>query len=88
MRTRVLVFDADPALAELLEDWLAAEGCRMVEERPDMVLVDVPFPRALAMQRLKRIGDEHPGTPVLPMPKPLTKEAFVAALRRAKDAIQ
>ena len=52
------------------------------------VLVDVPFPRELALQRLKHVGDEHPGTPVLPMPKPLTREAFVAALRRAKDAIQ
>jgi len=88
MTTKVLVVGADPALAELLDEWLTLESCSAVAERPDVVLVDVPFPRELAVQRLKRIGDEHPGTPVLAMPKPLTREAFVAALRRAKDAIQ
>ena len=72
MTTKVLVVGADPALAE----------------RPDVVFVDVPFPRELAVQRLQHIGDEHPGMPVLPKPKPLTRDAFVAVLRRAKDAIQ
>jgi DNA-binding NtrC family response regulator len=88
MTTKVLVVGADPALAELLEEWLTLESCHAVAERPDVVLVDVPFPRELAVQRLQHIGDEHPGTPVLPMPKPLTRDAFVAVLRRAKDAIQ
>ena len=69
MTTKVLVVGADPALAELLEEWLTLESCRAVAERPDVVLVDVPFPRELAVQRLPHIGDEHPGTPVLPMPK-------------------
>ena len=85
---KVLVLGADPALAELLDEWLELESCRSVSADADVVLVDVPFPRELATQRLKHIGGEHPGKPVLPMPKPLTREAFVAALRRAKDAIQ
>ena len=78
MTTKVLVVGADPARAELLDEWLTLESCSAVAERPDVVLVDVPLPRELASQRLKHIGYEHPGAPVLPMPKPLTGEAFVA----------
>jgi CheY-like chemotaxis protein len=86
--TRVLLVDADPALAELLEEWLGAEGCAAVEERPDLVLVDLPFPRERRLEVLKRLGDAHPDAPVIAMPKPLTRDAFVAALRRAMNEVQ
>ena len=87
MTTKVLVVGADPALAELLEEWLTLESCRAVAERPDVVLVDVPFPRELAVQRLQHIGDEHPGTPVLPMPKPSpgTRSSRCCAARRMRS---
>ena len=49
MTTKVLVVGADPALAELLDEWLTLESCRAVAERPDVVLVDVPFPRELTV---------------------------------------
>jgi DNA-binding NtrC family response regulator len=88
MSIRVLLLDADPTLAELLEEWLAGENCRIVGERPDLILVELPFPRERGLQRLKGVGDEHPHTPVVAMPKPLTRDAFVAALRRAKDEVQ
>ena len=80
--------DADPALAELLEEWLAREGCRAVRERPDLVLVDLPFPRERGLQVLKRLGAAYPDIPVVAMPKPLTRDAFAAALRRAMDEVQ
>jgi DNA-binding NtrC family response regulator len=86
--TRVLLLDADPALAELLEEWLASQGCTAVGEHPDVVVVDLPFPREHGLQVLKQVGDAHPDTPVVAMPKPLTREAFVAALRHAMDALQ
>jgi CheY-like chemotaxis protein len=86
--TRVLLVDADPALAELLEEWLAGQGCRVVQERPDLVLVDLPFPRERGLQRLRQVGDAHPDTPVVAMPKPLTRDAFIAALRRAMNEVQ
>jgi CheY-like chemotaxis protein len=85
--TRVLLVDADPALAELLEEWLAEHGCRVVEDRPDLVLVDLPFPRERGLARLKQLGDAYPDTPVVAMPKPLIRDAFAAALRRAMNEV-
>lgn len=87
MTTRVLVVDADPALAELLEEWLADHGCRPVADRPQLVLVDLPFPRDRGLQVLKKLGEAHPHTPVVAMPKPLTRDAFAAALRRAMNDV-
>ena len=85
---RVLLVEADPALTELLEEWLGAEGCAMVQERPDLVLVDLPFLRSSRLELLRQVGDSYPDKPVEPMPKPLTRDAFVAALRRARNEIQ
>ena len=71
---RVLVVDADPALLELLDEWLAAEGCRVVagaadspaEAGPfDIVLVDVPFPRQGGPSSLRGVMSAHPGTPIV-----------------------
>ena len=86
--TRVLVVEADPALAELLEEWLAGAGCVPVHERPDLVLVDLPFLRERRQELLRELADDYPGVPVVAMPKPLTREAFVAALRRSLDEVQ
>jgi DNA-binding NtrC family response regulator len=85
--TRVLVVDADPALTELLEDWLADHGCCVVQEAPDLVLVDLPVPRERGLARLKELGAAHPDTRVVAMPKPLVRDAFGAALRRALNEI-
>ena len=85
--TKVLLIDADPALSELLEEWLADHGCRVVDDRPDLVLVDLPVPRERGLARLKELGDAYPDTPVVAMPKPLIRDAFVAALRRAMDEV-
>ena len=102
---RILLVDADPVLAGLLEEWLAPLGCRLVEERPDLILADVAFPRQGGSQVLKRLGADYPGIPVLALssnffariegsgavaralgvagvlPKPLAREALVAAVR-------
>jgi CheY-like chemotaxis protein len=86
--TRALVVEADPALAELLEEWLAGAGCVPVHERPDLVLVDLPFLRERRQQLLRELADAYPGLPVVAMPKPLTREAFLAALRRSLDEVQ
>src|SRR5262245_55397458 len=63
--TRVLVVNADPALRGLIEEWLAGEACRFVEERPDLVLVDLPFPREHGAAMLARIAQVHPHVPVV-----------------------
>ena len=69
---RILVVDADPALLDLLEEWLGEQGFRVVAEGEasvrndfDLAIVDVPFPRNGGLARLKRVAESHPGVPVL-----------------------
>jgi DNA-binding NarL/FixJ family response regulator len=88
MPTKVLVVGADPALGELLEEWLAGEDCCAVHERPEVVLVDLPFPRERGAEALRRAAEAHPDAPVVAMPKPLTRDAFIAALHRAMDDVR
>jgi len=69
-RPRVLLVDADPALQELLEQWLEEEGCSVLSAAAghgsaDLVIVDVPFPRSDSGGALRRVMTEQPGTPVL-----------------------
>jgi two-component system nitrogen regulation response regulator GlnG len=63
--SRVLVVDADPALAGLLEEWLSREGCTVVPERPDLVVVDLPFPRERGAELIERMARAHPGAPII-----------------------
>jgi len=107
--TRVLLVDADPALRGLIEEWLADEDCTLVDERPDVVLVDLPAPREHGAGCVKRISNAHPHAPVVALsssffdgieangaiarqlgvarvlPKPLTRDALLAALRHALE---
>ena len=68
---RVLIVDADPALAGLMAEWLSAEGCEVATGTADvpgpfdLILVDVPFPRQGSPGSLGRIMDAHPQTPVV-----------------------
>ena len=64
---RVRVRVADPALAGLIGEWLAAADCRVVatdDDGQDLLIVDLPFPRQ-AGERLATLAEEHPGTPIL-----------------------
>jgi DNA-binding response OmpR family regulator len=62
---RVLLVDADPALRGLIEEWLADEDWQLVEERPDLVLVDLPCPRENCAGVLKRVSNAHPQAPLI-----------------------
>jgi CheY-like chemotaxis protein len=70
----VLVVDADPALRGLLEEWMGECGCELTYActggdraagRFDLVIVDVAFPRQSGPQLLRRLSEEHPGTPIV-----------------------
>jgi DNA-binding NtrC family response regulator len=70
----VLVIDADPLLNRLLGQWLAECGCTPCHAgapgeptagRYELLIVDVPFPRQGGGDLLRRIANEHPGTPIL-----------------------
>ena len=105
--TRVLLVEADPALRGLVEEWLSDDDWTMVEEHPDVVLVDLPAPREQGPSVIRRISNAHPNAPVVALsssffdgiesngaiarslgvtsvlPKPLTRDALLAALRHA-----
>ena len=70
---RILVADADCALFGLLEEWLAASGCRLAgacqpgieHDGYDLIVVDIPFPRQGGRDVVKALAREHPGTPIV-----------------------
>lgn len=68
---RVLVVDADPALFELLAEWLEGHGFRVVGPgaagHVDLIVIDVPFPRRSGVQALGELATRYPDTPVLLM---------------------
>ena len=65
---RILLVDAEPALAAIVAEWLAPHGWRVeghdAGDGAALVIVDVPFPRQAAGQ-LQRLGAVHAGTPIL-----------------------
>jgi CheY-like chemotaxis protein len=62
---RIRIVDADSALQGLLEEWLAEEGCRIVEEAPDLVIVDLARPRRGASEVVRALALRHPGAAVI-----------------------
>lgn len=75
---RVLLARVDRALIGLLECWLTAEGCRVIDEPADapadapvsaepvdLVIVDVPFPRQGGVDWVRRVASRHPSVPIL-----------------------
>lgn len=68
----VLLVDVDAALTGLVAEWLASLGIEAREERDavpgaryDLLIVDIPFPRRDGAQRIARVVQEHPDTPVI-----------------------
>ena len=62
---RILVVDADPALFGLLEEWLAEEGFRLVDEDPDLVVVDLPRRKHEGVNRVNELVARQPGRPLV-----------------------
>lgn len=69
---RVLVFDSDALTQSMISEWLDADGWQVLEPTPDpavtdlsLVVVDLPFPRAGALDALQQIRQEYPGVPVI-----------------------
>lgn len=69
---RVLVVAADRALFGLLQEWLGECGCTAVEasaagkeDRFDLVIVDIPFPREGGAQMVAQISNEQHGAPII-----------------------
>lgn len=72
---RVLLVDVDSALIELIETWLAAEGYAVLHastapdsapvDQVDLAIVEVPFPRQAGVDCARRVGERHPGVPIL-----------------------
>jgi CheY-like chemotaxis protein len=109
---RILVLDADRALHDLLAEWLADLGCRIVDDEPHVILVDLHLPRQAGAGAARELRARYPGTPLIALssgffagveangavartlgveavlPKPLTREALVAALRKVLPRLE
>jgi DNA-binding NarL/FixJ family response regulator len=74
---RVLVLDSDALTQSMICEWLDADGWHVVEPTADeaanddlhlsLVVVDLPFPRAVSFDALQEIRKDYPGVPVLVM---------------------
>lgn len=67
-----LLVDADPLLACLLEEWLAAEGLATHTVPPAggaaacrLVIVDLPYPRRRGVDSIRAVASRHPGVPII-----------------------
>jgi len=72
----IRVANTDGATLGLLREWLGAAGYCVLAERPGettgqeaplLTIVDVPFCRHGADEVLRRVGEQHPGKPILAM---------------------
>ena len=71
----VLLVDVDAALSGLLAEWLAADGIEVrsnheaIPAAPcNLLIVDVAFPRQHGKQRVARVAQSHPDTPIIAIP--------------------
>jgi CheY-like chemotaxis protein len=64
----VRILDADPALHDLLEEWLTGSGFRVSvggTSRPDLLIVDLRAPRNGGTFVLRRVRQLYPGVPAI-----------------------
>lgn len=108
----IRILTSDRATEGLLREWLDAAGYRLagdsasaeVDDAAALTIVDVPFARHGAVELLRRVSAQQPGTPILALsatffsnvkcsgecalalgvagvlPKPVTREALLAAV--------
>ena len=69
---RVLVLDSDARTQSMICEWLDADGWQVQEpaiDKPstdlDLVVVDLPFPRAGSLDALQAVRQEYPGVPLI-----------------------
>ena len=67
--TGIVVAGADPALRGLLEEWLAEEGFRVIDDDPalvaHLVLVDLPLSKPAGATLVRELAARHPGKPLV-----------------------
>jgi CheY-like chemotaxis protein len=66
----VLLQDIEPAMADLIEDWLTQDGHRVQRhaargQAVALILVDIPFPRLHGAAKMRHLARVWPGVPAL-----------------------
>ena len=69
---QVLLLDSDSLTQSMIAEWLDADGWQVLEPAADaqasdlsLVVIDLPFPRAGALDALQAIRQQYPGVPVI-----------------------
>jgi CheY-like chemotaxis protein len=70
----VLVLDSDALTQSMIAEWLDADGWQVLDPASDqgagatgldLVVVDLPFPRAGSLDALQAVRQEYPGVPLI-----------------------
>jgi CheY-like chemotaxis protein len=70
----VLVLDSDALTQSMIAEWLDADGWQVLDPANDqvagglgldLVVVDLPFPRAGSLDALQAVRQEYPGVPLI-----------------------
>lgn len=66
----VLLLDLEPAMAGLVDEWLARDGWRVQQDAAHaagvgLIVIDLPYPRQDGAARVRQLQRAWPGVPVL-----------------------
>lgn len=66
----VLLLDLEPAMADLVDEWLARDGWRVQHDPAHatdvgLIVIDLPYPRQDGAARVRHLQRAWPGVPVL-----------------------
>lgn len=70
----VIVLDSDALTQSMIAEWLDADGWQVLDPASDqgagatgldLVVVDLPFPRAGSLDALQAVRQEYPGVPLI-----------------------
>ncbi|MBT3604013.1 MAG: response regulator [Candidatus Latescibacteria bacterium] len=92
---KILIVDDEPDIAEVLGDRLEAEGyeirivhrakacyAAVVEDAPDLILMDIQMPEISGMEALVEMKTHHPQIPILMVSASTTQTVAQEAINR------
>lgn len=92
---RLVVIDSDPAIAGFVKQWVNGKGVRIVGEaedcaaglrltrtlQPDVILLELPFQATPAMEFIRRVRGEFPGTGIIVSAQDASPQLVLSCIR-------